>query len=41
MKVVVLPSLVWISICWSIMAFLVHLFLRAGLDYHDCKETAA
>jgi hypothetical protein len=41
MKVVVLPSLVGISICWSIMAFLVRLFSLAGPDYHDCGQTAA
>src|ERR1700754_3674899 len=42
MKVVVLPSLVWMSICWSIMAHLFRsVFLRAGPDYHDCGQTAA
>src|SRR6266850_2486329 len=42
MKVVVWPSLVGISICWSIMVLLFRsCFLRAGPDYHDCAETAA
>jgi hypothetical protein len=44
MKVVVLPSFVGISICWSIMALLARFVIFGGLRmgvHHDCKETAA